>query len=189
MSVSRRATAMAARVQETAERVGVNSRGRELMAEAFALAIRHRSHLHDHHHPDFLHTARTALVLMDDAGEADPRILAAALVLETRDPALVLPEDGLRALGLANLVEGIPTPGRTPELLEALLALPRDQARLAVAERLDHARHLHLRDRAEWAGEHALCCQAYAPLAGRLDPVLERRFAWWCRTFARRLSG
>lgn len=181
---------MARRVEGTAEGLGIRPEGRAIMARAFAAAAAVRSRLDDHH-PDVLHTARTALILMDDVGVTDPELLAAALVLETRDPGLVATSEALAALGprVRSLAEAVPVPtAEGDRLLESLLATDREVTLLALAERLDHARHLHLRDRGEWEPGHALTCRAYAPLAGRTDPLLGRRFSWWCRTFQRRLT-
>lgn len=180
---------MAARIDATAEGLEVSAAGRELMKRAFQTALSLRSGLDDHH-VDVLHTARSALILMDDLGVADADLLAAALVLETRDRALMPGAESVAALGpgVAAAVAEVPVPGEAGDgLLEALLTVPRPVALLALAERLDHARHLHLRDRAGWAPEHELTCGVYAPLAGRVDPLLSRRFSWWCRTFERRL--
>lgn len=188
----RRADAMAARIRDTAERLGVHSAGRALIAAALdaAMAPRARAGLDDHH-PDYLHPARTALILMDDAAVADARILAAAVITETRDPALRpdpadvarLPEP-VRAVTAA-----VPDPAEPERVLERLVIADPAARIVAVAERLDHARHLHLREPDEWAGYHDLTCTAYAPAAARAHPVLDRRLAWWCRTFGKRFLG
>src|SRR5690606_2415769 len=76
------------------------------------------------------------------------------------------------------------------ELLERLLAAGHDARLVALAERLDHARHLHLRPAAGWRAFHTLACETYLPVALRTDPTLARRFRWWCGQFERRyLSG
>ena len=192
---STRARAMAARLAETAERMAVDRPGRDLIAAAFDLAMepRLRAALDDHA-PDFLHPARTALIAMDDAGVAHAPTLAAALLVETRDAALRPDAGGLGALGVpgdevAALVAAVPDPDEGEELVERLVTAAAPVLLIALVERLDHARHLHLRPRPEWGPYHATTCAAYAPLAGRADPVLERRFAWWCRTFRARFLG
>ena len=58
-----------------------------------------------------------------------------------------------------------------------------------LAERLDHLRHLHLRNDLsdEWEARHAEVERAWAPFAARTDPRLVVRFDHWARTFGRRL--
>lgn len=76
---------------------------------------------------------------------------------------------------------------------EALVLADTKVRRLALAERLDHLRHLHLlgpadgldRDRAVL--EHRRASTVYLPVAARTDEVLERRYQHWCRVFQRRL--
>ena len=185
-----RARAMAARLADTAARLGVDRDGRDLIARAFEAGMAPRIDAGlDDHHPDFLHTARTALILMDDTGAADPATLAAALVTETREADLRMEEDEVRRLGedVAALAAAVPDPA-AEGLIERLVTADPALRLVALAERLDHARHLHLRDPGEWAAYHALTCAAYAPVAGRAHPVLERRFTHWCRTFARRFT-
>jgi hypothetical protein len=57
---------------------------------------------------------------------------------------------------------------------------------LALAERLDHARHLHLREPAVRAGFHRSVGEIYLPIAHRTHPRLARRYDWWWRMFRRR---
>lgn len=187
-----RAASMAARLADTAERLGIGAPGRALIARAFDTAMQPRLRAGlDEHHPDYLHPARTAIILMDDAEVADAAVLAAALITETRDPALRpgphaaagLPDD-VRALAAA-----VPDPAEHGRVLERLVVADATVRLVALAERLDHARHLHLRDPGEWRGYHDLTCAAYAPAAARTHPVLDRRLAWWCRTFRKRFPG
>lgn len=187
--VGPRARAMGARLAATAERLGVGAEGRALMAAAFDAGMEPRARAGlDDHAPDYLHTARTALILMDDATVADPVSLAAALVTETRDPALRPSGSAIAALGEAVVerVRAVPDPREEGVLLERLVAAPLPVLMLTLAERLDHARHLHLRPPEEWAPYHALTCAAHAVAAARAHPLLRRRFEWWCRTFAGR---
>ena len=61
---------------------------------------------------------------------------------------------------------------------------------VALAERLDHLRHAHLRQdlgAAREAWERA--SRVYLPVAERTDRTLARRYASWCRTFPRRSGG
>jgi (p)ppGpp synthase/HD superfamily hydrolase len=185
-----RAEAMGRRLARTARRLGVDEDGRELLHRAFRTAMAPRiARIEDDHHPDYLHPARTALILMDDVRIADPAELAAALLVETRDPSLAASRDAVEDLGAAvtAIVSGVPVPDREGDrLMETLLALPPDILRVAVAERLDHARHLHLRDEAEWRPYHVATDRVYAPVARRVEPTLGARLEWWCDTFTRR---
>lgn len=185
-----RAEVMGRRVQRTAERLGIATADREMLARAFRVAMEpRRAALDDDHHPDYLHTARTALILMDDTRETDPVVLATALLAETRNPSLTPDTRAVRRVS-ARATDWLSRLPRSEEngdqLLETLLALPAGIGRVAVAERLDHARHLHLRDGEEWERYHAITRRAYAPFALRLDPVLGRRLDRWCSTFRRR---
>ena len=178
-----RAEAMGRRLARTADRLGIDTDGRALILDAFRLAMGPRlDRIEEDHHPDYLHPARTALILMDDTREADPVTLAAALFVETRDPTLAAPADAMHRVSPAD----VPIPARTPRLLEALLARPAPAIRIAAAERLDHARHLHLRPESEWGEAHAATREAYVPVTRRVDGTLAARLAWWCDMFERR---
>lgn len=181
---------MARRIRRTCDRLGMSAPEGDLVLDAFRLAMEPRlARISEDHHPDYLHPARTALILMDDVHVADPIVLAAALLTETRDPALAAPQEAVRSLdgGVADLVSQVPRPeAEGDRLLESLVTLPPGAARVAVAERLDHARHLHLRERGEWNEYHHVTRTAYAPVAARVEPGLEARLRWWCDMFARR---
>jgi (p)ppGpp synthase/HD superfamily hydrolase len=185
-----RAEAMRRRIVRTASRLGVDEGGVELLRRAFELGMAPRfARDLDDHHPDYLHPSRTALILMDDARVSDAPVLAAALVMETRDPSLRAEASALRGLGaVAALAEAVPVP-KDIGLVEALLSASLDARMVAIAERLDHARHLHLRPREEWPAYHALTRDTYAPIAERTHPVLAGRITWWCTTFATRFLG
>jgi hypothetical protein len=189
MTAGLRAEAMARRVLRTAGRLGVDAPGLAVLRRAFdtGMARRIQSSLDDHH-PDYLHPSRTALILMDDAHVADLDVLIAALLFETRDQSLAPDPSAVRDLGPdAALVDSIPRPGGGgPSLVEALLDAPTAARLVAVAERLDHARHLHLRDPGEWRPYHALTREVYGPIADRTHPALAGRIAWWGTTFEQR---
>lgn len=181
-----RAGAMAARLVDAAERLGIDAAGRALISAAFVAAMRPRlSGALDDDSPEYLHPARTALILMEDAGAREPATLAAAILTETRFPALRPDPGDVDRLGdqVRGLVAAVPDPEDDERLLETLVIAGADVRLIAVAERLDHARHLHLRPRPEWPGYHAVTCASYAPAAARSHPVLGRRLAWWCRSF------
>lgn len=185
-----RAEAMARRLKRTAYRLGVDVAGRELLDLAFRTAMEpRRERIRDDHHPDYLHPARTALILMDDCRVASADVLTVALLAETRDRSLAAPADAVERISpaAAAAVARLPIPALEEDrLLELLLGLAPEEAVVAAAERLDHARHLHLRDRAEWAGYHATTCSMYAPVAARADHRLARRLESWCSIFRRR---
>lgn len=188
-----RAEAMGRRLARTAHRLGIDTDGRALILDAFRLAMGPRlERIEEDHHPDYLHPARTALILMDDTGEADPVTLAAALFVETRDPTLLPAPDAMQRVNrdAAELAARVPVPARTERLLETLLALPDAALHIAAAERLDHVRHLHLRPEAEWAQVHTETREAYVPVARRVGSALAARLDWWCDMFERRfLTG
>jgi hypothetical protein len=179
---------MERRIVRTGGGLGLGGPDLALLRLAFSAGMEARLVLDDHD-PDFLHPARTALILMEDARVADPRVLAAGLVLETRDPALRTPSEVVQRLdaGVAAIVTAIPGPGAEPgDRLERLVALSEQAALAAVAERLDHARHLHLRPESEWWSYHDSMCRVYRPFAQRTHAVLAGRIEWWCTTFRQR---
>jgi hypothetical protein len=140
--------------------------------------------LADDHDIDALHPARTVLILIDDAALTDPDLLAAAACHESVRPELCVRPmpDGVAAL---------PSPLDSPvdELLEALVLLDGPGAAAVIAERLDHARHLHLRPRDQWPAGLALEEAVYLPLASRHGGLIGRRYERWHRAFTRRIAG
>jgi hypothetical protein len=84
----------------------------------------------------------------------------------------------------------LPGPGSLDDLdarlLEDLVSARPDVTDLALAEALDHLRHLHLEpDRAALGRGLQLVRRAYLPVAIRRGGILERRYRWWERTFSR----
>lgn len=236
VSTGGRAGAMAARVADTARRAGVSEVGVRSIVAALDAAMRPRSErLDNDHHPDYLHPARTVLILLEDVGVVDPAALSAAALAETLRPELAVkvltePRAGSRAPSVAeaaatsrdrpvreagagpdgsagradtsslppgslapgtlDILAEVPCPRTDPDtLLERLVTAPEPARLVALAERLDHARHLHLGDRAAWAGVHRETCEIYLPVAERTHDVLARRLRWWCGTFAERFLG
>lgn len=185
-----RAEAMARRLGRTASRLGMDAAARERLDLAFRAAMEpRRARLEDDHHPDYLHPARTALILMDDCHVASADVLTVALFAETRDRSLSASVDAVERISPAAVaaLARLPVPAVEEErLLESLLALAPEEAAVAAAERLDHARHLHLRGREEWPAYHATTCSVYAPVATRADARLARRLESWCSMFRRR---
>lgn len=190
VSVPTREERMARRLEVEMRRSGLAERGVSRVLQAYRQAMEPRVTALDDHDPDYLHPARTVLVLLLDAGVRDEVLLSAAALCESRRGELAVPmERVVRGAGAAvgRLVEAVPTPDVSGErLLEDLVASPQDVLVLAVAERLDHARHLHLMPRAEWVSFHATACSAYAVAARRTGPRLAGRYAFWCRHFEER---
>ncbi len=171
---------MQRRVERRLERSGLAVDGRERVLRAHAAALLHRlSVLADDEHFDALHPSRTLLILLDDCAVTDVRVLEAAATVESEHASL-------RVAAANALAEAVPLPAAHPDLLEQLVVADEDVQLIALAERLDHARHLHLRDAADWVPFHALVEDVYAPVARRTHPRLGRRYDWWQRTFRRR---
>lgn len=190
---------MGHRVLRTARTLGVGPRGQRLLAWAYEVARLHReARLDDDHDPHYLHPGRTALILMLDAEETDRVTLSAALLLESERPELIVPAarlsadapddlDALLERALA-LRAAVPSPG-APNLVEALVVSDPAVRLLAVAERLDHARHAHMW--LEGRGDARLLeevAAVYGPVAARTHPRLARRFERWARGARRRLA-
>lgn len=183
-----RATAMAERLLKTARELGIGEAGIERILDAHETAMRPRERLLDSdHHPDYLHPGRTALILMLDTEIRDPVLIAAGALLETMRPELAadVVDDDVR-----TLLAEIPSPTRDGELLtEALLLAEPEVCTVALAERLDQVRHLHLRPREEWEPTHRMAEDVYLPIAVRTESTMARRYRWWCRTFRERFLG
>jgi len=184
---------MAVSLARTARSFGVSPEGIALLGRAHALAMKPRvAAFDDDHHPLYLHPGRTVLVLLRDVACVDGAVLAAAALAESEDAALRVTDASVRAdLGarVADLVRAVPSPG-SRSLSEELLGVGESVCLVALAERLDHLRHAHLRDADEaWRRSiHAQAEAVYLPMAERTHPRLAQRYRHWCRTFARRLA-
>lgn len=172
---------------------GASDEEAHALARAFGLAMEPRLEaLDDDHHPAYLHPGRAPLILIRDVGAVDVSVLVVAALHESMDARLRVPpaeiEDrvGPAALGA---VDSIPLPG-DERLVERLLTLGPGLALAALAERLDHLRHLHLRDDLSdhWADAFDETVAAWLPFAQRLHPKLATRYGHWARTFARRIG-
>ena len=140
-----------------------------------ALGLRARA-LGDEHF-ETLHPARTLLILLDDCELHDADALVAAASIDSEHA-------GLRPRRSSELAGRVPLPDHDGDrLLEELVAADTRVRLIALAERLDHARHLHLRDRSSWPGFHAGIGSVYGPVAARTHDRLARRYDWWWRTF------
>lgn len=181
---------MAASIRSAVTRAGVTPAETARVAEAFAAAMAPRVRtLADDHHPAYLHPGRSVLILTRDLDESDASALAAAALLESRDPELALdPADIVGLLGEAGAraLADVPKPGAT-DLAERLLALEPWLQRAALSERLDHLRHEHLREPAmPWTEVLDETRRVWLPLAERAAPGLVRRYLHWARTFVRK---
>ena len=176
---------MRQRVRDRLSREIITLAGLRHVDDALTAALERRdSLLADDHDIDALHPARTVLILIDDAALIDPDLLAAAACHESVRPDLRLRP---RPDGIAQLPGPLDMP--VDELLEALVLLGGDGTAAVLAERLDHARHLHLRPRAEWAAGLALEESVYLPLASRHGGLIDRRYERWHRAFRRRITA
>jgi len=148
--------------------------------------------LGDDHHPAYLHPGRSVLVLVRDVGGVSCETLVVAALLESEDAELRASMDEVARFGQQTLddVSALPLPG-DERLMERLVGLPHGLALAAFAERLDHLRHLHLREdlRPYWVERHREVVEAWLPFAERADPRLATRFGHWERTFRRRLQS
>jgi hypothetical protein len=181
---------MGRRVLRHAERAGIPAGDVATVALAHELAMAIRAaNLPDDQHADFLHPGRTALILLTDAGVREGSIVAAGCVCETLRPSLRVPAVKIAvSLGsnISALVASVPVLEDREDLAERLVTASEQTQVIALAEHLDHARHLHLRPQEDWSDGYALTCAVYLPVAQRTHPALHRRLRWWCGMFEER---
>jgi hypothetical protein len=174
---------MQRRLERRLGRAGLPTADAERVLDANAAALLRRlDALRDEEHPDLLHPSRTLSILLDDCDVVDAELLEAAASVESEFAAL-------RIAPRNDLARGVPAPDTDENLLEALVVATADVRLIALAERLDHARHLHLRESESWSAFHATMCDIYRPVARRTHPQLARRYDWWCPMFGRRFLG
>ena len=183
---------MAERVDRTAGGVGVDRPGRDLIGKAIEAAMSPRLAAIDDHDPDYLHPGRTAVVLLDDVGLADPVALAAACLLDTRRDDLE-PSDREVTEHVSPAVtafrSAVPRSGSVT-LLEDLLASEPEVALVALAERLDQIRHAHLWGvMSEARAAHEEAYEVYLKMAERTHARMAARYASWCHAFRERYLG
>jgi hypothetical protein len=186
-----RAASMVERVGfETARAIDTAAAAVVTAAVEAALVPRDRK-IEDDHDVRALHPARTVLILLADTECRDPVALAAAAFVETLDGELTAPRSSLAMTAGAEavrLMHQVPVPGHDAEqLLELLVSAEEPAVLIALAERLDHARHLHLRPGLDWEAFHAEIENTYLPVAARIAPQLARRLDRWAESFGRRL--
>jgi len=183
---------MATRLYNTAMRAGVSGRDAGVLLECYRFAMNKREvAFPDPHHPDLLHPARSALILMDDLGVIDRACLAAAILHDSERADLdtgIGDVDRLAGSAAARLAAQFPPPGLDhDELMEQLVVSEPDALAAALAERLDHVRHLHFGPRERWRPVHRRTVEVLLPVALRCHPRLAQRYQSWCDAFARRL--
>ncbi len=185
-----RARAMAERLRRTALHAGLSPTGVDCLVRCYDHVIGPRERAFaDPRHPDLLHPARTALILLDDVGLVDVDALAAGLLYDSRRADLSPAADTVRQLaGDRATALRAQFPARAAdasEIREALVTADVPACLAALAEQLDHARHLHLAPPAEWPVVYARTL-AFQPVAHRAHPRLGRRYARWTRVFGQR---
>lgn len=183
--VRQRAQAMIERVTSEARAV-LNETDAAIVRGALAESLTLRDdRVEDDHDPRYLHPARTIRILIADGDCRSVDALAAAAFVDTIDPALVPPAPVSR---LRTIAYSVPRPGHEGEqLLERLVTADLDTGLIAVAERLDHARHLHLRSDLDWRSFHTEVRNTYVPAARRFSALIARRLERWADAFERRL--
>lgn len=182
-----RARSMVDRVTIEAAAV-LDDAGLALVRAAVEAALEPRDALiEDDHDPRCLAPARTVRILLADTSCRDSDALAAAVFVDSVDGfggnTAVLTD---RAAALLESVP-LPTGQYDDSLLERLVTAPPAAAVIALAERLDQARHVHLRPDLPWDAVLASVRDAYIPAARRAAPRLEQRLARWADAFERRL--
>ncbi len=184
--MAERGTYMVERVLSSARARGLSETAATRVGEAVRAAILPRERLGDDHHPQYLHPGRTVLILLEDVGMEEEEALMVGAFLESESPALAVALDqvALRVGSrVAREVGQVPGPN-DPELAASLVVVRPEIAQAALAERLDQLRHAHLSADIKWRERvHRQAEEVYLPLARRLDPVLFRRYQWWCRSF------
>ena len=139
--------------------------------------------------PVYLHPARSVLILIADTGVRDADALAAAALLETHHEALVPNPAWAPTARAAEILAAAPRPAEldADELREALTAADDTVRLVALAERLDHARHLRQYPQPEWLPMYEGIRDAYLPVAEWGGGLLGARYRRWATAFARRL--
>ena len=184
---------MVASVGKAARSVGLPAVDVEAVDRVHELAMQPRVELlADDHHPAYLHPGRTALILLQDVGAVNVSAVILGLLHESADvklrPAATQIAEALGGEASVSGLAAIPRPG-DERLVERLVALGPGSALAALAERLDHLRHLHMRPDLidTWADTHAEVTSAWLPFAQRTHRKLAVRYAHWGRTFVKRI--
>jgi hypothetical protein len=185
-----RAEAMAVRLRRTAGRFALSGANLDSLDECFRYVVGLRLQAWPEPHPDFLHPARTALILLDDVGIADVAALGSGLLYDSDRPDLSVSASDAAALGwngAADLLAQFPPAGLDDSrLMESLVTLDPVPLAVVLSERLDHARHLHFRPADRWQSSYRQVLDIYLPIAVR-SSILAARFDAWAEAFSRRL--
>lgn len=184
MSTGDRAGAMADRIERAARDAGLSPSDVTRVTEAVRSAMAKRA-AYENPAADVLHPGRNVLILLEDAGVRDAVELAAAAWYDSLVPPQTVQQDA----AVDRLLQATPHPDRGEDaerFFEDLLVAEPAARRIAIADALDHARHLHLRPAAYWAGMFERVRNVHLPLAERTDAVLAGRLRWWTGMFAER---
>jgi (p)ppGpp synthase/HD superfamily hydrolase len=183
---------MAIRLYNTVIASGMSGSDANMLVDCYRFAVQRREQVYaDPNHPELLHPARSALILMDDMDIRDPPCLAAAILHDSERPDLnasVADVERLAGEVAARIAGQFPPPGlEHGELMERLVVCEPAALAATLAERLDHVRHLHFRPHDEWRAVHRTAVSVLLPVAARCHPRLTQRYQAWCDAFARRL--
>jgi len=185
-----RARAMAVRLRRTALHAGLTDADVDRLVHCYEWVVEPRSRAFGNpRHPDLLHPGRTALILLEDVALTDADAIAAGILYDARWPGLSPSDEQAAALaGARAAVLRTQFPGREAdplEIREALVTADPAACLAALAEQLDHARHLHLAPPGVW---HAVFERtlAFQPVALRAHPQMAHRYARWTGMFERR---
>jgi hypothetical protein len=190
VSQPNRVETMAEKLLVYARRAGVDDVA--LIEDAYWAAMQPRlDYFSDVFHHDMLHPARTALILIEQAGCRSAVQIAAGEFTETLFEAARISENVVRSVNeiVWQTVQAVPNPLDDGDgLVEKLVTASPEVVRVAVAERLDHARHLHMRDRSTWRPFFEQVLTVYLPVAQRVDEQLYARFERWANSFRQKLA-
>jgi hypothetical protein len=185
-----RVEAMAVRLRRTAGRFALSDADLKSLDECFRFVMSKRLQAWPEPHPDFLHPARTALILLDDIGIADPAALCSGLLYDSDRLDLSVSASDARTHGwdaAADFLAQFPLPDLdSSELMESLITLDPVPLAVVLSERLDHARHLHFQPADRWQPFYHQIRDVFLPVAAR-SSLLAPRFDAWAEAFSRRL--
>ena len=183
---------MAERVVRTAVEAGCTPTQCALLAEAHQQAMERRNELcEDDHDARYLHSGRSALVLLLDVGLTPVSAPVLAMMLDSEDDRFEVPAASWGAWSkevpeALDLYAELRERGDVP-LEERLISASTTARVAALCERLDHLRHAHLwPDVDARRAAHREAETLYLGLAEHTHPALARRYRWWVRTFGAR---